>query len=106
MKKQPIRTAVVRTDLMSISEFARHYKFPRKKVYMMLAENLLDTEKIGNLTFINVSCKAVIDNARMVRGEGRGQWSRNITEKPYKSHSEEDMEFEKAWRESMGMEME
>jgi|WetSurSiteA1Bulk_404760.scaffolds.fasta_scaffold41258_2 hypothetical protein len=104
MKKQPVTVAITRDDLLNISEFSRRFNTSRVKVYRLIAENMLNTEIICGVTYISIADKAVISNAMQYKTSHPGQWSRNHDNKiPIIKGSEQDMEFEMAWRASMGI---
>jgi hypothetical protein len=95
---------VVRTDLLSKSEFARKYKISRSKLDELIRDNMLNTELISGVAYINIADKGVLNNALETFGSrGPGRYPRIHDNKPYMPKSEEDAEFERAWRESMGI---
>jgi len=95
---------LVRTDLMSKSEFSRAHKISRVKLDELIADNMLNTELISGVSYISVKDKAVLDNAMSYKNERPGTYSRHYDNKmPIPKCSEQDMEFELGWRRSQGM---
>jgi len=101
MAKQKV---IIRDDLLSKSDFSRKYGISRSTLDNMIQSGLLPGEQIGNVFYINVSKSSVIKNALENREYRPGTWHRTHNIKSYMPKSEEDWEFERAWREDMGME--
>jgi len=103
MTQNKRQSVVVRHDLMSKSNFSRKYSVSRSTLDNMIQSGLLPGEQIDNVFYINVSKPSVIKNALENREYRPGTWHRTHNIKPYIPKSEEDWEFERAWREDMGM---
>lgn len=101
MKKQKI---IIRTDLLSKSDFSRRYEISRSKLDELIRDNMLQIEVISGVSYINISDKTILDNALQYKTVRQGAFPRSPGFKmPVIKGSEQDMEFERAWRKSMGI---
>ena len=102
VKKQVVRVAIKRDDIISISEFSRRFRVGRPKVYALIAKNMLNTEVICGQTFISIADRAIINDClkyKTVRSRNQ-----DFGMPPIPKGSEQDMEYERKWRKSMGIE--
>ncbi len=98
-------TRIMRTDLQSISQFAKLHKLSRLKVYELIKADYFSIENIAGTDYINISDPAIIKNAlNTVSKDKRGTWTRSYNNKPSRNRDENDIEFEREWRESMEIE--
>lgn len=85
------------------SHFATAHNVSRKYLDKIISEGLLDTVEVDGLTYIDMTNERKIKKALNSR-KTPGEWSRS---RPYKETyvkcTEQDAQFEKDWRESMGM---
>lgn len=95
---------IVRTDLLSKLEFSQKFKISRVKLDELIRANMLPTEEIAGIKYISVKDRAIIDAALRYKTVRSGTYTRKHDFKmPIIKSSDQDYEFEMAWRKSQGI---
>jgi hypothetical protein len=102
MEKQVV---IKRDDLLSVSIFAKKFGIPRSKVYDLIRQNLLSGEIISGTFYPNISDPKAIKKIleHKVSRDSRGTWPRQPNRGAPRGYSRFEDQFEKDWRESMGI---
>jgi hypothetical protein len=86
----------------TVSEFSKKFGITRTQAYNLIHQNLLSGIIISGTFYPDFSDAKYIKS--LLRHDKQGEWSRSRTYKPViMKCSEQDQEFERAWKESMGI---
>ncbi|MCJ7449524.1 MAG: hypothetical protein MUO72_17750 [Bacteroidales bacterium] len=77
--KLTVKAAVYHPELLSVAEFSRKFEVSKPKVYQLIGESKLNLHYICGIPYIDITERAVLDQALSYKSRHQGDWARGGT---------------------------
>jgi hypothetical protein len=99
-EKLTVKAAVYHPELLTVTEFGRRFKVSKPMIYKLIRENQLNLHYICNIPFIDISERAILDQALSYKTRHQGSWARSgtaIIKKPKRNLDTWEARMELDW---------